>query len=497
MTDEPTLAATADAARSAEQESRTLGFARLSRDSLVYAVGSVLGKGVGLVMLPILTRLLTPEEYGRVDVLSTLGSAAISGLLLGADVAAMRLFFDAAGPLERRRLLVAWCALASVIVVPFGVGLMVFSGTISDILFATTSYGPAVAIVGLVTVFGTYHHIALTTLRAARRPGLFAAVSAGTLLLNAALAIWLLLAWDDGVTAVVASLAVSLFVAGAVGLWLVRDQIGGAPGRQELGSLLRLGLPLAPAVAAGWAGEFANRAILLTTNGPQQVGYLAVALRIASVAGLVVVGFQLAWQPHAFAGGSSPGALARLALDARRILVGVAASVAFLALLAPEVLETVGGSAYRDALPAVGVSLIGALAMALYLVTSLPSALARRMIDLGIASTVGVAISVTANAALATRWGAVGTATALVLSPLIAAGIAYALGSRHLALPIRWARVSLTMLLVTFVTLVATLPPGAAPLWIRMVLGAVVLLALSAEGTLGEVLRYVQQRARR
>jgi O-antigen/teichoic acid export membrane protein len=211
----------------------------------------------------------------------------------------------------------------------------------------------------------------------------------------------------------------------------------------------------------------------------------------------VVVGFQLAWQPHAFAAGSSPGALARLAVDARRILVGVAAAVAFLALLAPEVLETVGGSAYRDALPALGLSLIGALATALYLVTSLPSALARRMIDLGIASTVGVAISVIANAALATRWGAAGTATALLLSPLTAAGIAYALGSRRLVLPIRWGGLSLTMLLVTFTTLVATLPSGAAPLWIRVLLGVVVLLVLTAEGTLGEVLRYVQQRARR
>lgn len=497
MTDEPTLAATADAARRADQELGAPGFARLSRDSFVYALGSILGKGIGLVMLPILTRLLSPAEYGRVDVLSTLGSAAISGLLVGMDVAAMRLFFDAAGARERRRLLVTWCALAGVITVPFGVGLMLFSGTLSGILFATESYGPAVAAVGLVTVFGTYHHIALTTLRAAGRPGLFAAVSAGTLLLNAGLAIWLLLAWDDGVTAVVASLAVSLFVAGAIGLWLVRDQLGGSPDRQALRSLLRLGLPLAPAVAVGWVGEFANRAILLANDGPQEVAFLAVALRIASVAGLVVVGFQLAWQPHAFAGGTSPPALSRLALEARRILIGVAATVAFLALLAPELLRILGGSAYDDALSAVGVSLIGALAAALYLVTSLPSALARRMSDLGIASMVGVATSVAANAVLASRWGAVGTAAALLMSPLIAAFVVYALGSRHLALPIRWAHLSLTLGLVMLVTLVATLPPGGAPVGMRLMLGVVVLLVLSAEGTLGDVFRYVQHRARR
>jgi O-antigen/teichoic acid export membrane protein len=497
MTDEPTFAATAEAAKNADRESGTAGFARLSRDSFVYVLGSILGKGIGLVMLPILTRLLSPAEYGRVDVLSTLGSAAISGLLLGMDVAAMRLFFDAAGPRERQRLLVTWCALAGAIVVPVGLGLMVFSGPLSDMLFATEVYGPAVASVGLVTVFGTYHHIALTTLRAAGRPGLYAVISAGTLLLNAALAVWLLLSWDEGVTAVIASLAVSLFAAGAVGLFLVRDQIRGGPGQPELRSLLLLGLPLAPAVVAGWAAEFANRAILLTTSGAQQVAFLAVALRIASIAGLAVVGFQLAWQPYAFGGGSSPAALARLALDAHRFLVGVAAAVAFLALVAPEVLATAGGSAYGDALAAVGVSLIGALAGALYLVTSMPSALARRMSDLGIASIIGVTLSVIANVALAIRWGASGTAVALMLSPLVAAVIAHGLGSRRLVMPIRWGRIVAMLGLAVAVALVATVPPGGAPLGIRLALAAVVVLALRAEGTLGQALRYAWHRSRR
>lgn len=497
MTDEPTLAAIAEAARSAGQASKAPGFARLSRDSFVYALGSLLGKAVGLVMLPILTRLLSPADYGRVDVLGTLGSAAISALLLGMDVAATRLFFDADGSSARGRLLATWCAIAGVIVVPFGAGMMFFSGTLSEILFATKAYAPAVASVGLVTVFGTYHHIALTTLRAAGRPGLFAAVSAGTLLLNAALAVWLLVSWDDGVTSVIASLAVSLFAAGAVGLFLVRDQIRGEPGRQEFRSLLRLGLPLAPAVAAGWAAEFANRAILLTAGGPQQVAYLAVALRIASIAGLAVVGFQLAWQPHAFAGGTSQAALSRLALDGRRFLVGVAAAVAFLALAAPEVLATLGGPGYGDALAAVGVSLVGALAAALYLVTSMPSALARRMSDLGIASTAGVVVSVAANAALVVEWGAFGTAVALMLGPLTAAVTAYGLGSRHMVMPVQWARVVPMLVLVVAVALVATLPPDGPPLGIRLLMGAVVILALSTEGTLGEVLRYMRRRVRR
>lgn len=472
------------------------GFAELSRDSLIYALGSILGKGIGLVMLPILTRLLSPAAYGRVDVLSTLGSAAISGLLLGMDVAALRLFFDARDVAERRRLLATWCAIAAGLVLPFGLLLMVFSKTLSGILFGAESYAPAVAAVGLMTIFGTFHHIALTVLRAAGRPTAFAAVSAGTLLLNAGLAIWLLLAWDEGVTAVIASLATSLFIAAAFGLWLVRDQIWGVPRWGELRSLLRLGLPLAPAVAAAWGGEFANRAILLISAGAGQVAYLAVALRVASVAGLIVLGFQLAWQPHAFAAGSSPAALAKLGADARRILVGAAAAAVILALIAPEVLATAGGRAYLGALPAVGISLVGAVASAMYLVTSLPSSLARRMGDLGAATTVGVAISVLANWLLAPLWGAAGTATALVISPTVAAAMALYLGSKRLVLPIPWGRVLFGVVLLVSVTLIATLPSSPPPPWTRVLLGVLVVLALVAEGSLVEGLKFAWTKVR-
>ena len=70
------------------------GFARLSRDSAIFALGSIAGKLVAVVTLPVFTRLMAPDAYGRLDLLSTLGSAAISVLSLGLDVAALRLTVD-------------------------------------------------------------------------------------------------------------------------------------------------------------------------------------------------------------------------------------------------------------------------------------------------------------------------------------------------------------------------------------------------------------------
>ncbi|TMD28861.1 MAG: hypothetical protein E6I94_07775, partial [Chloroflexi bacterium] len=81
------------------------GFARFTTSSAVFAFGSVVGKAVGFLMLPILTRALTPSGFGSMDVLISLESAVAAPLLVGLDVATVRLYFDQPDGAARARLI--------------------------------------------------------------------------------------------------------------------------------------------------------------------------------------------------------------------------------------------------------------------------------------------------------------------------------------------------------------------------------------------------------
>jgi len=120
------------------------------------------------------------------------------------------------------------------------------------------------------------------------------------LLLAAALMVALLASW--GGTAAVAALA-------------LRHSIGARPQLPDARRLLQLGLPLAPAIAATCIADFVNRAYLYRTAGAVAAGEFSVALRFGSVAALMVAGFQLAWQPRAYALGRGDAALRHIALD--------------------------------------------------------------------------------------------------------------------------------------------------------------------------------------
>lgn len=476
----------------------SVGFARLTRDSALYALGSVAGKVIGLVMLPILTRFLVPAEYGRVDLLTTMGSAAISALLLGLDVAVVRLALDPGTlPDVRRRLFGSWVAIGTGLAVVPALVLIAWSGPVSVALFGTTDLQVGVIGVGLVTIFGTYQVMTLTILRTQGRAFAYTVVSAGTLALNAVIAVVLLTTWRRDSAAVVYALAASLLLGALLGIGLAGRSVLGRPSMPLARNLVRLGLPLAPAVAATWLAEFANRAILLDRAGAEQLGYLSVALRFGSIAGLAVVGFQLAWQPLAFSLGTGREALERIGLDARRILVVVSMVVVVVAAGSREGIALLSGPGYAGALGVVGLALVGQLFTAVFLVASMPSALARSMGHLGIAGIAGVGAAVAVNLVVAGPHGAQGTATALAIGPLVSAATAWTLGRTRLRMPIAGAAIALVVASAAVFAIVVTTVDAFASPWLRMIALLAFAGILAIEGTAAEIIRYVRGRLAR
>lgn len=468
---------------------------RLSHDTLLFGLGSLAGKAIALLTLPVFARLLSPEQFGRLDVLNAMVSAGLVTLLLGTDVAATRLYFDRHTPEARRQLLGTWYVLGAAVISPLALALIVTSEPLSRLMFGTTKLSLAISSVGVALLAGMIYMITLGVLRTTGRPRDYALLEGGALVINGALAVLLLVVWRADAAAVMLALAISWSGAAIIGVASVWNTVASRPDRAAASALLRLGLPLAPAVAATWGADFFNRAFLLAGGGAAQAGYLSIAIRIASVAGLAVLATQLAWQPHAYRMGSSPAALGRLGIQARRILIALAVCVALLGLLAPEIVALVGAGRYADARPAVGWCLIGILGTGLFAVGSLPSVMARATREMGFAILVGAAVGVVLNVGLASSLGASGTALAIASGQVLTGAVAVILGRRHQRLPVAWRRVGLVIALATAAVIVATLPPEL-PLAIRAVLGVILIVGLFLEGTLPASVDDARRRAR-
>ena len=84
------------------------------RHSFVYGFGSVLGRAIGFLMLPIFTRYLSPHDYGILEILSLSTSLLGMFLNMGMTAALLRFYAAANSPQEKRE--VVSTAFLSVIV---------------------------------------------------------------------------------------------------------------------------------------------------------------------------------------------------------------------------------------------------------------------------------------------------------------------------------------------------------------------------------------------
>ncbi len=462
------------------------GFGRLARDSALFALGAAVGKLVGIVLLPILTRSLSPAEFGRVDVLSTIQSAAASVLLLGMDLAVTRIYADLDD--ERPRLFPTWLCGVGVVAIPAALALAAGSHGVSRALFETDRYATAVTLTGIAIVGSMVQVVGLTALRNVGRAGAYAAVSGGSLVLNGVLVIALVPSHRSATSALTA-MAISMVAGGVASVVVGRRLFAGRPDLDLGRRLLVLGIPLAPAVAATWVAEVANRAILLRRSSADDVAYFSVATRFSSVAVLVVLGFQLAWQPAAFALGASREALQRIADDGRRIVTGVSLAVVAVAAVAPELVRLLGGTEYAPAVRVVGLSLVFAIGYAAFQAASMPSAISRRMRDLGLSAIVAAGVGVGLNLALAPRHGAAGTGIAVAAGQFAGTALMIALARTQAPVPYAWARIALVVGVASAATIGATWPAGGASAGARAAIWLAATGAVFAEGSGTDLVR--------
>lgn len=481
---------------SAEAKRTDGSFARLARDSALYALGGAVGKLVAIALLPFLARALTPAELGRVDVLSALQSTAASLLLLGLDLAATRLFADL-GEIDRRRLFATWLALTVALVLPLAAALTAFAGPIGERLFDAPGYGSAVAFTALAIVGSVVQLVALTALRNHGRALAYAAISGGTLLLNG-IAVAVLVTARPRAASVTGAMAASMATGAVAALLVARHALAGRPSGELGRRLLRIGLPAVPAVAATWIAELANRAILLERAGADEVAFFGIAARFSSLAVLVVLGFQMAWQPAAFGLGTDRAALERIADDGRRIVAAVAIAVVVVAAVAPELVLAIGGEPYRGATRAVGFGLVFAVGYAAYHTASMPSAISRRFRDLGISASVGAVAGIALNAWWAGRWGAWGTSAAVAVGQFAGAATAIAFARARVAVPYAWGRLGVIVAAASAATLAATFPAPPPGLALRAGLVLAFVVVVVVEGSGPDLVRsFARQRASR
>lgn len=375
-----------------EAEHRRGGFWQLLGDGAAYGAGPMLARVLGFLTLPFVAQSLGTNEFGTLELYSSVASALAALLLLGLD-SSMLAIFTTSGESDRGHRSVFSSALAveTTLALVVTLGVVVFREPIATLLSGRADDGRLlVPVAGFVLAMG-FGNVARAALRATSRPGRYlmstcAAAVASTIALIVALVV------SASPRTVLIAQASGAGVGALVGLFGSAALFTRMPRRDVSRALVRHGLPQGVSVAALVAADVGHRWWLLRVEGSEAVGVLGLAVRLAVVVAFVSLSFQTAWYPRAIELHNSDAARSLIARDAERIvtLVGLAA-VAF-AALSPEVIDIVGAEDFSRSREPVGWLMVAAIGAAGVQVLMLSNVFARQFGALGVASVLGVVV---------------------------------------------------------------------------------------------------------
>ncbi len=434
---------------------------RLAGHAAVYGSADVLGNFVNLLLIPVYTRYLRPDDYGTLALLILFSTVARVLFRMGLDSGFFRLYYDQKTDTERASLVTSVALFAGTAGTLLMLLTWLASGTLARALSDTAP--PLAAWVSLSAAdvwLGMFTFVPMSLLRVQNRPVAFSAFTAGRHLLNSVLKV-VLLVQGYGVLGVLVADVVATVVFAVALQPLLRPYLQPVFSTRQIREVLRFGLPKVPHGLMIQVQNLADRRILEAFVSRGELGLYHVGYSFGTGVKFTTSAFERAWQPFVYSLIGRPELAQTLpsvitwAFGAH-VAVGLAVAV-----LAPEIVQTLTAPAYHAAAAFVPVVTLAYLLHAVFLLLSFGISIEKRTRYYPIVTAASAATNIGGNLVLIPWLGSMGAAWATVLSYAVMAALGAWFSLRLHPLPLQTVRLLRIASAAGVVFGVSTLPTGA------------------------------------
>ncbi len=266
--------------------------------TLVYTVSGSLSALVAFFLLPILTRYLSPSDYGIVEMFTSLTTCLSGVVIVGGTTILAKEYFNHsdAGRAPLIGGILALTCLSALVLLVATAAIDLPTGAISHLLklgdgllYLAIVSSLANAIIALVT----------TLLQVEKRAGAYMGFVNSKTLLEVAISLTLIvsfgLKWSGRITGIAGSSILFAFLS-LVWLWKRNVRIALSAGQAKF--MLALGLPLVAAHVSVWIYGMVDRVMITNLFDLASTGIYSVGFRFGTVVAMVETAFSMAWLPY-------------------------------------------------------------------------------------------------------------------------------------------------------------------------------------------------------
>lgn len=275
-------------------------FKQLLKETSLYSLGPFLARALSLVTVPIYTRILSPADYGALDILSY--TAVLVVLFVGAalDQAVARFYLDAADDAERKQIastVLIYYVCAFALLIPL---VKPFAHDLAHIWLHGQVDEKTVMLVFIFIWVNGIFYIASNQLKYLFFSKQFAICAIGNSIVGMALSLLFVAYYRLGIFGMFLGQVVGVGVFALAALYYGRRSYALIFHWGVLRRLLTYSLPLVPGTLAYYLMQYIDRFAIEEFISLREVGIYGIGARLASLINLFLVGFHGAWSPTVF-----------------------------------------------------------------------------------------------------------------------------------------------------------------------------------------------------
>jgi O-antigen/teichoic acid export membrane protein len=414
-------------------------FRQLISESAVYGLGGTVTRFLSVFLIPIYTRIFSPEDYGIMSLVNSTMIIISIFVVLALDNSASRWYWDSEDVEHRKATISSWAWCQITLSTIFAVAIWLAADELGNQIVKRADAAAYFRLAALTLPLGVLGAVVTSWLRLRRKPWVTVTFMLVTNILTMLLTIFFVIYLRWGLSGIYWGQIVSLACGSIISLYLLRDWVNPRHFRWDrLREMLRFAFPLIPAALAFWIVNFSDRYFVQIYTSTQEVGLYQVGSSLAAFVALVTSAFQQAWGPFAMSIHKQE--------DARQVYASVFLAYLWLTslictaltLFAPQAIRLLATQRYMGATTVVSFLSFSYAMIGLSYIAAIGPAIARTSAPTGIAVTIAAALNILFNFLLVPRMGKTGSAMATLLSQSVGPIILFYFAQRLYPIPYRF-----------------------------------------------------------
>lgn len=408
--------AAAAAAPAGAPGARAGGYARSTfKHGAIYLIGTILSRLAGFVMLPVYTRVLTPRDYGVMEILAYTTDVLTFLVGLGISTALTRHYYKYDTDAERHALVRTAAVLLALLFAAIAVPVTLFAGPATELLLGPGEPLAFVRLSMLLLVLSVGIDLPMTVMRAKQESSQVVLAGSARLLLAIGFNLVFVVGLRMGVLGVLLSGVLSSALVGGVLLVRLFRETGFGFAAPMARALVAFGAPFAIWELGSFVLHFSDRYFLRAFDTLETVGLYSLSYKLAMVIPLFVSGpFYSIWLPKALEIEKREGTAAVPILEAiQRQYVLFLVTVAFgIALFSWDAIRILTGASFHGAYAPIPVLALAMVFFGYRNIAQVGVVIADRPGLVARSTALAAAMALALNVLLIPRWGAMGAAAA-------------------------------------------------------------------------------------